>query len=371
MQTGRKKELSAMRYIVLIAAIAIGLAAYTVFWFHVKGEAEANIAAWVQERRAAGDTVDYAALDIGGYPFRIEATVAKPVFGRVDASRSWTIEGDKLSVVAAPWNLGHIVAYHDGPFEIHYRSMTANEGERAIDLTGHSEAAGASAIWKGGVWDHADVEFSNLMMTARSATAPLSAGHLEFHVRKMHPNTPEDPGGIDQPARSEYALEASDVTFPGATEQPLGPTIQTLNAVIEVHGDKPLGKTIPEIEAWRDAGGTLDVKSLDLSWGPLKMKLNGSLALDEANRPVGALTAQFTDYDKLIDSITGSAETGEGPGLKKFLDGLVKASGQPQNTLSLPFSMQEGTLYLGPIPVTNLPPVIGPKAPAAPPPATK
>jgi hypothetical protein len=115
----------------------------------------------------------------------------------------------------------------------------------------------------------------------------------------------------------------------------------------------------------------LDVKSLDVNWGPLKMKLDGSVALDEANRPVGALTAHFTDYHKLIDSVTGSAETGEGQGFKALLDGLVKASGQPQNTLSLPFSMQEGTLYLGPIPVTSLPPIIGPEAPAAPPPATK
>ncbi len=359
-----------MRYIVLVAAILIGVAAYSVFWFHVKGEAEANIAAWVQERRAAGDTVDYAALDIGGYPFRIEAAVTKPVFGRVDASRSWTIQGDMLHVIAAPWNLGHIVAYHEGPFEIHYRSKTAADGDRAIDLTGQSKTAGASAVWKDGVWDHADAEFSGLMMQARTAKAPLSAADLQLHVRKMHPGSPEDPGGIDQPARSEYALEATDLTFPGAVEQPLGPTIQKLNTIIEVHGDKPLGKTIPEIEAWRDAGGTFEVKSVDLKWGPLDMQLDGSVALDDSNRPVGALTAKITNYDKLIDAVTGSADTGEGPGLKKFLDGLVKASGQPQNALTLPFSLQEGTLYLGPIPVMSIPPIIGPRAPAAPPPAT-
>jgi len=359
-----------MRYLALILAIFVGIAAYTVFWFHVKSEAEVNIAAWLQHRRAAGDTVKYSALDIGGYPFRIEVSISKPVFGRVSGSRSWTIEGDKLRVIAAPWNLDHVVAYHEGPFEIHYHSVTANGKERRIDLTGTTEAAGASSIWKHGAWNHADAEFSGLSLTEKDAKAPLTAGHVEFHVRLLHPGAPDEPGGIDQPARSEYALEASDISFPGAPEQPLGSMIQTLNAIIEVHGDKPIGRTIPEIEAWRDAGGTLDVKPIKLDWGPLKVMLNGSIALDESNRPVGAMTAEFTDYDKLIDAISGPDAKGEGPGLKKFLDSLVKASGQPKNTLSLPFSMQDGDLYLGPIPVAKLPPVIGSEAPPAPPAAS-
>jgi hypothetical protein len=356
-----------MRYLVLVIVILLAIAGYTAFWFHIRSEAEANVTAWVQERRDSGDTIQYAALDFGGYPFRIEATATKPVFGRTSGSRAWTVEGESLRVAAAPWNLGHIVAYHEGPFAIHYRS-TANDGrERMIDLTGMSEAAGASAVWKGGAWDHADLELAGVDLTARTAEAPLSAGHLEFHVRKMHPETPEEAGGIDQPARTEYALEASDVSFPGAVDQPLGKDLQTFEAILEVHGDKPLGRTIPEIEAWRDAGGTVDVKTFTVDWGPLKMKLDGSLALDEANRPVGALTANFSNYDKLIDALAGPTKNSGDAGLRKFLGGLVRASGQPTGDLSLPFSIQDGTLYLGPVAVANVPPLIGPSAPPQPP----
>ena len=356
-----------MRYLVLLAAIALAIAGYTAFWFHIRSEAEANVEAWVKERRDAGDTVQYGSLDFGGYPFRIEATATMPVFGRTSGSRAWTVEGDSLRVIAAPWNLGHVVAYHEGPFQIHYRATRDDGHERMIDLTGSSEAAGASAVWKGGAWDHADLELAGLSMMAKGANAPLSAGHFEFHVRKMHPGAPEEVGGIDQPARTEYALEASDLSFPGGGGQPLGSELQSFETILEVHGDRPLGRTIPEIEAWRDAGGIVDVKTFAVDWGPLKLTLDGSLALDEANRPVGALTAHLREYDKLIDALVGQEKRGMDPGLKKFLDGLVQASGQPQDELSLPFSMQDGMLYLGPVAVTTISPLIGPSAPAQPP----
>jgi hypothetical protein len=359
-----------MRYLILIAAVLVGIAAYTVFWFHVKAEVQVNIAGWMEDRRDAGDTVRYDSLDIAGYPFRIEVTATNPRFGRVQDGGSWTIDGHSLRVIAAPWNLGHIVAYQEGPFEIRYHAPRPDGPDRVIELTGMSDAAGASAVWKNRTWDHADLEFSGLSLTAKGSTVPLTVGHLEFHVRLLHPDEPAQPGGLVQPERTEYALEAMDLAFPGATEEPFGRTIQDLSTVLEVHGDKPLGRTVAEIEAWRDAGGTVDVNSLALDWGPLQVQINGSLALDENNRPMGALTAKFTNYDKLIDALSAT-KPGERPELKRFLEGLMKSTGQPQDTLTLPFSMQDGALYLGPVAVTTLPPLIGPSAQPAPSPATK
>ncbi len=355
-----------MRYLILIATVLVALTAYTVFWFHVKGEVEGNVAAWVAEERAAGETVKYSSIEIGGYPFRIEATVSKPVFGHVSPARDWTVQGDTLRVIAAPWNLRHIVAYHEGPFEIHYGIVRSDGRRRTIDLSGKSDAAGASAVWKGGKWDHGDFETSNLSLMAQNAVAPLTVGHLEFHVRLLHPGTPEESGGIDQPGQSEYAIEASDVSFPGATDKPFGKAMQSFNTVLEVHGDKPFAFSVPEIEAWRDAGGTVDVKSFALDWGPLHASVMGSLALDEANRPTGALTAKFTDYDALVDALGGATKSGQDPGLKQFLNSLTQASGQPQGTLTLPFSMQDGTLYLGPVAVATVPPLLDVPTQAAP-----
>ena len=356
-----------MRYLILIAGVFVAILAYTVFWFHVKAEVEGNVAAWVANQQAAGDTVKYASIDIAGYPFRIEATVSKPVFGHVAPARDWTIQGETLRVIAAPWNVRHIVAYHEGPFEIHYGLAQPDGRRRVIELSGTTDAAGASAVWKGRKWDHADLELSKLSLTARGARVPLTAGHLEFHVRLLQPGAPDGSGGIDQPGQSEYAVEASDVSFPGATDEPFGKVMQTFNTVLEVHGDKPFGLSIPKIEAWRDAGGTVDVKTFALDWGPLQVSVAGSLALDEANRPTGALTAKFTNYNALIDALGGATKSGQDPGLKRLLNSLTQASGQPQGTLTLPFSMQDGTLYLGPVAVADVPPILDvpAKAPAA------
>jgi hypothetical protein len=110
--------------------------------------------------------------------------------------------------------------------------------------------------------------------------------------------------------------------------------------------------------AWRDAGGTLDVKRLAVEWGGLDVTLGATLALDEQLQPMGAGTLHVIDPTAALD---GLRETGVLPDRAAFaaralLALMIKpaASGE-KSAIDLPFTLQDRRLSISRYGVLRLP----------------
>jgi hypothetical protein len=111
------------------------------------------------------------------------------------------------------------------------------------------------------------------------------------------------------------------------------------------------------VRAWRDAGGTLEVTALALDWGSLRLAGEGTLALDDRDRPLGAGTLRVAGWSEAIDAFQAARAIEPMPAavLKAALAFLGRVSGGEPGTVRVPVAAQDGRLSVHRIPVAPLP----------------
>src|SRR5260221_522214 len=124
-----------------------------------------------------------------------------------------------------------------------------------------------------------------------------------------------------------------------------------------VKGAVPPGQLRQALATWRDDGGTIELEEGALRWGSLAASANGTLALDAALQPIGALTATIENHNAVIDAaVAGGTLRADDANLAKVLLGLMaKPGADGKKRLTLPVTLQNRRLYLGPAQIAVLP----------------
>ncbi len=137
----------------------------------------------------------------------------------------------------------------------------------------------------------------------------------------------------------------------------LGATVDAVTLSGALKGAVPAGQLRQALAAWRDDGGTIELEEGTLRWGSLAASANGTLALDTALQPIGALTATIENHDAVIDAaVAGGTLRADDASLAKVLLGLmVKPGIDGKKQLTLPVTLQNRRLYLGPAQIAVLP----------------
>ena len=81
------------------------------------------------------------------------------------------------------------------------------------------------------------------------------------------------------------------------------------------------------------------------------------MALDRALQPIAALSADIAGYGLLIDTLAARGAIGQGSArtVKFALDVVALAGGNAGRRITVPVTVQDGRLSLGPVPVLRLP----------------
>ena len=112
------------------------------------------------------------------------------------------------------------------------------------------------------------------------------------------------------------------------------------------------------IRAWSNDGGAIDVQSLDLVHGVLGLNGEGTLALDNDLQPIGAFTARIAGFQAAIDQLVaaGMVRPDDGKLAKVVLGVMAKVpKGGGPLQISLPLTLQDRKLSVGPLPLVRLP----------------
>jgi hypothetical protein len=112
---------------------------------------------------------------------------------------------------------------------------------------------------------------------------------------------------------------------------------------------------------WRNAGGLLVLDRLDLDWPPITLEATGHLTLDEALRPLGDLQARIAGLPALLDRLVAQGLMAENQARITKLAVLALSTEQDSQgraVVELPVSFRQGYLYLGPLPLVPVSPVL-------------
>lgn len=336
-----------MRLFGLYALIAISAVGYSIYWFYLADRTDDLVAEQIDAWRADGLSVSYADRRVYGYPYRLSSEVNAFAIGDRRGDDIWNWQGEKLTVYAQPWNLRHYVAVIEGPNQIDILQPGA-----ILRLDAAAESARASLVLDGDYQaERASAEFGKLSLSPRDQTGGVTARQAQFHARR-----PE--AGL---TALDTAMIIDGLIVPAGLGGSLGDEVQNLTIESSVTGPIPEQLDPMSLAAWRDAGGTVEARKWAIDWGAVRIDIDGTLALDEAFRPLGALTARVIGHDALIDFLEGQGTINEKVAdALRFTFGLmaVRPPGGGPAVLTVPITLQDGWLAAGPVPVAEIPPVI-------------
>ena len=309
---------------------ALLFAAYSAFWFYMRGELDKGIDDWISEQRATGADVRFSAKKLGGYPYRFALTVDDPVYADPAQGLRW--RGEQLQLVMQPWNWNHVIG----------RSVGANEietPEGVFDIQLGRKSVGSIS------WDETSIR--RISITLDEADLQLDDKPLgkvagfEFHLRPAE----------DNPDTLQLVTQWQSIRF----DQPLVPSaamlgddVQASRMLVELTDAFPTMTSPAGLSGW---DGRVRIAQFLLNWGPAKLGLKGDFGLDACGVPdTGNIDLRLDDVPalrsamheaRMLDMKTGAALS--------FLEDASKDGGFAS------IGFRDGGMYMGFIRLGDLP----------------
>ena len=339
------------RVLWITLAVVIGAVGYSAAWWFVAERTRTTIIAWLDGLPAEQLSVTPGEMRRGGFPFAVRWTFSQPRAEALWALGDLAAKAASLSLTVEIW----------APSVIQLRAdqlgVTVNHASTSRAWRLSAEAW--SATLEPGPAQAVDLryELTNLLVDEiRPSGAPMAAQRLARAQRasgtvRISPRQ-EDGGPL---AVHSAALDLVGLNAPGMKYfTPNGDG--RIQALAHLRGD--LGNaSIEDVVAWRDAGGVLDIESLDIDWPPADIAFNGTLALDEKLRLLGAGSADIRGLPGLIDTMADRGELKNSQAtIAKLALALMtrpaKDGGAP--VVRLPLTAQNGRLRAGPFTLSRL-----------------
>lgn len=334
--------------IILLVAAGISAAGLGGLWYWAASEVSTAIARWSQEQRARGYAVAYDGPEMGGYPLAVTARLETPA---IASPHGWRWSGESIlgrAKVWAPLTLDlEFPRRQDLSLETHRGlarvSLEMNRGRGAVAFTG------------GGEVQAAEMELIGVSAT-RGPGWRVTAARVHAAITGIE-------AGPAAAAGPDFLVngEAGDVTLPEAIKSLFGPTVSRLAFQAAVFGRVPAGPPAEGLAAWREGGGKIAVEAFAMRYGPVEILAQGELRLDAGLRPEGVLDARIGGLPGAMDKLSAEGLIDENAAFALKLSALAMSreeDGTGRPVVDLPITLRDGLLYLGPVALFPLAPVI-------------
>ncbi|HUZ71839.1 MAG TPA: DUF2125 domain-containing protein [Stellaceae bacterium] len=316
----------------------LAIAAYGGYWLSIARSLERGLAPRAATLRAQGYDVTWQSVAVGGFPFTFRLRFAGAA---LRTNRPAPLEARSAELIATAT-----------PFELETWHVTAPRGA-SLDAT--SLAAGIDAATLEGSVATTDegtaIDIAAHDVVGRGLAHGLAADTFDaaLTLPRQAPQSHRDPA---------LSLTASlqQATLPAAAAFTHG-KIGVLAVAGTFDGRLPPGPLAPALAAWRDDGGTVDLDRAHLQWDGTTIDLAGTLALDAAMQPEGALTATVVGADKAVDAAVdaGWLAARYAGVAKSVLHAIAATDAGGTDALHMPLTIEDQRLYIGPAAIAVMP----------------
>ena len=330
--------------IILLVFIAVG---YPAYWLYAASLSKTLLKDWVEQQQLNGFTIRHGDLDTSGFPFFIRLTLAAPSAANSSKGISWTSE--KLQLDLQPWDLRRFRLEALGLQNIRYGNLTGNEG-LTVSTSG---IKGVAVINKTGSLAALSVTVKDMRIAEAEGRPLLHTSRILADLRR-----PDNPPRIHTHPSLEISAAAENINTPILQTTVLGDRISNIRIKAEFLGALSGRSLVEALSKWRQSGGTLEIHWLNMVWGALDLRANGTVALDPGMRPLGALTADIRGYEETLEALAEANLIRRDllPASRIALNLMSKlADTDRRRVLTVPVTAQNGGLYLGPIKLAKLP----------------
>ena len=297
-------------YIKFFAFLIVTLITYSTFWFMVNEKFIETIDEKSRVHSSAGSKIKYSKIYTSGFPFWLHVHIEKPVFSKSNKNLSWSWYVSELKISARPWNIDKVEIISPGKHLVVIKT-------------------------KNKTWE-LDVNVKKLKI------------FLGWLKSSFYPNEVQ--------VEIKQALYRSE-PFPG-----FGIKTEAFVFHLRAMGEIPKSIITNEIEYWRKKGGVLEVNDIILKHGPVRIKGEGTLALNKDLQPMGAFSLEVGGYMEAVDRLQSSRLIlpSEARFTKAILSMLAVKKKKDKNheidkIVKLPLIIQDRFFYLGPLVLGRVP----------------
>lgn len=348
----------------IFVGTAMAAVLYTIYWFYIATNLKDGVNNWIDDRARQGIHASYKNIEIGGFPSKFRVLLREPKMRTAQLAvkkdgQSWHWRGSIAVAEMTPWNFSRYQIDLSGD---HQFDLISNGKTQS-----YSGSVGRlvlkSVIDEDGWPQEATLDVQNLDMIEARTKAKISGKSAAVKARRLFSVKQPAPQTLEEKAKSpSFAAEIrlKGVQLPKYLNLPLGHRITHLFTDFKIIGSAPDLKTLAGLSQWRDEGGTVEIDVFESKYGPLYLRANGTLALDNALQPMGAVTAKFKGFFQTIDKLKDARLIrSRDAAMSKVVLGVLakRPAGGGQSTISLPLSLQESKLNAGPIRLMKIPPI--------------
>lgn len=140
-------------------------------------------------------------------------------------------------------------------------------------------------------------------------------------------------------------------------------SLDSISLTARIPAQLPADFTARDLSRWKDAGGKIIVKDVQLRKSTLNVKGNGEITLDDRLQPALQLPVAMTGHGEFLTELQTRKITDSRQALiaGAVLGALAKPNADNIPEVAILLSIQKSTLYAGPIRITDIPPVFWPE----------
>ena len=344
----RRRRLGPQLALGLAVALLVLGAGHTLLWRAMATQLEDGLRSWVQMRRAQGWRVEHAAPLRGGWP--IAATLTLPALrlegGEATLPGGMALTAERVVLRVTLPRLDQLRVEMPG-------AQRLRIGDAEYRFAADSLLA-VVPLEEGTLPREAEVLAERLRLA--TPAGPMEVAAARLGVASAATATEAEPA-------LQLTLSAEAVDLPaapaGQAAQAFGRRIRSVTAEAALSGPVPPGRfPVVRAETWRDAGGTLELRSLELHWGPVGAIAAATLALDDSLQPMGAGTLRVVGGGPALEALAEAGVIGRRAAatariLLPMMERVPASGGEPE--LDVPLTLDDRTLAVARIPVLRLP----------------
>jgi hypothetical protein len=383
------------RLFIMPILLLIAAAAWSAFWFFAASQVDARADAWRAQEAKSGRVYDCAKRSVAGFPFRLEVrcdgasvTLLSQTAAQAATQAPITAQLGEILVVAQVYDPKLLIAEFTAPATI------SDRGQQTSMIVNWSKAH-SSVVGLPAVPQRASITFDDASVSRVDGPvqAPLAgAKHVELHGRLA------EGSALDRPV-IETVFQIAGGSVQGLHPllvQPFDADVRTLLSGLKDFSPKPWPERFREIQA---AGGHAEIVQSRIAQGDLIAVAAGTLGLTANGRLDGELQMTVAGIEKVIPALGIEKMLEEGvpqatldrvaPGVKtrdvnnllgaldRAIPGLGKVVKQNANVgvtaginalgkeavlegkkaRAFPLRFVDGTVFLGPLKVAQIPPL--------------
>ena len=359
------------RYISLLILIAALFGGWSWLWHYAAGKAEATIDGWRAREAKSGRIYDCGSQAIGGYPFRIEVNCDRASALFRSNQPPLEIKTTGILIAAQIYQPTLLIGEFHGPLTI------ADPGQ-APSIVANWKLAQSSVRGTPAAPERVSLVFDRPVVDRISGGTQqnlLRAKRVEIHGRMAEGSAANRPV-IEIVLRLDHA---SAPDFHPAAAEPIDADITAVLRGLTDFSAKPWPVRFREMQA---ADGRIDVTQARVQQGETIAVGSGSISLNPSGRLEGQLRVTVAGLEPFLNSIGAQQMVQSSPTVDKLagaLDRLAPGLGNvarqqaganislgvnllgEQTTLegkravTLPLRFNDGSVFLGPIPIGNAP----------------